>query len=89
MITVYKYVLEVGNGELRLPVGAEILSVAFQGDDLCLWAKVNDKCGEEAREFDVFGTGWNIPEHIGTEREFIGTAHTDGGLVFHVFERLN
>lgn len=89
MITIYKYVLEVGSDKLCLPKDAEFLSVAFQGENLCLWCKVDTSAQSEIRMFNIFGTGWEITEQMGTSRAFIGTAHTDSGLVFHVFERLN
>jgi len=38
MTQVWKFVLQPGIS-LSMPKGAEILSVASQGNDICLWAK--------------------------------------------------
>jgi hypothetical protein len=88
MITVYKYIIDPYSSEIELPIGAEILSVAFQRDTCCVWAKVDTEAETEKRNFEVFGTGHEIPRNMGIDYEFVGTAHMDNGLVFHAFERL-
>lgn len=88
MITVFKYeVSPVGMG-IELPIGAEVLSVAFQRDKLCLWAKVDTEAKTETRSFGAFGTGHEIFDEKVINHKFIGTAHMDNGLVFHVFEKI-
>jgi hypothetical protein len=67
-----------------LPVGAKLLSVHAQGDDLCLWALVDTEAPLEDREFVIVGTGHEVHDHAGA---FIGTALlANGRLVLHVFE---
>ncbi|MGJ8680497.1 DUF7352 domain-containing protein [Paraglaciecola sp.] len=69
---------------IEIPKGAEILSVAEQNNEICLWALVDPNAELEAREFHVFGTGHNITIK---GFDFIGTALLENGsLVFHVFE---
>jgi hypothetical protein len=83
---VWKYELpEPGDHALELPFGAEVLSVACQGDRLCLWALVEPDAPKELRRFRVLGTGWEF-ERAGRVK-FVGTAlMQDGALVWHVFE---
>ena len=88
MITVYKYVIDPSRSEIRLPLNAETLSVGFQQDELCMWAKVNTQEITEIRNFQAFGTGHEMTRNMGIDYAFIGTAHTGDGLVFHAFERL-
>ena len=88
MVTVFKYAIDPYNSETQLPVGAEILSVAFQHANFCLWAKIHTKAKTESRYFEIFGTGEEIPSTMDTDYKFVGTAHSDNGLVFHAFERL-
>lgn len=86
MKTIYKYTLDANNTVLEMPMGAKVLSVASQGDDLCLWAKVDTEDPIEQRTFEVYGTGHPMPdddEHL----QFLGTALMHGGsLVWHVFQ---
>ena len=84
MQQVHKYILGVGDDITQMPVGAQPLSVAFQGDQLVMWALVDVDAPMKGRQFIVRGTGHNIRlTNIG----FIGTAFIDN-LVFHVFEIL-
>lgn len=71
--------------DTRMPIGAEILCVAEQGDRLYLWALVDPDAETEARAFVAYGTGHHIsnPERL----RFVGTALLcAGNLVLHVFE---
>lgn len=83
--------LVTGRQTVALPAGARILTVQTQGvpylsEQLCLWAVVDTGATLTTRTIEVFGTGHPIEE---AEREYIGTAQmNDGGLVWHVFERL-
>lgn len=85
MKSVWKFQIPVDDHPvMNLPVGASILSVAFQGEDLVLWALVDPDADKEPRRLRVAGTGHAIEE---SDLRFIGTAvHTRTGLVFHVFE---
>jgi hypothetical protein len=81
--TIWKYVLQP-ESVLDMPIGAQVLSVREQGQEICLWALVDPLADKEKRKFVSFGTGHDIPSQPMT---FIGTAHLGGGsLVFHVFE---
>lgn len=65
--------------------GAKILSVAVQGNALCVWAEVDPEAPAEARRFRLCGTGHPIPAD--EPRQFVGTVMThSGALVFHLFE---
>lgn len=88
MITVFKYEIPPYNAAIKLPIGAEILSVCFQSDTFCMWAKVDTEAENEERNFEAFGTGQEMPYDMGFDYKFVGTAHMDNGLVFHAFERL-
>lgn len=84
---IFKYVLHPDGNEIALPKGAAILSVAFQGDQFCFWAKVNpDEMEKEVRIFRVFGTGHDMPQEMGIDYKFLGTGWMSDGLVFHAFE---
>lgn len=87
MTTIYKYIISSNAAVVAMPEDAYVLSTAFQGKDLCIWARVDTDIKEiESRTFRVFGTGHPIPQDMGLMYDFIGTAFMDNGLVFHVFE---
>ena len=88
MITIFKYEISCDYPEIELPKEAEVLSVAFQGHTIFMWAKVDTELKTEVRNFEVFGTGHKIHYDMGIDYKFVGTAHMSNGLVFHVFERL-
>lgn len=85
-MVVFKYSIKPNCPKVQIPKKAEVLSVGFQGNELFLWAKVNPDLGDETRYFHGFLTGEELPL-VGLV--FHGTAHTDSGLVFHVFEQLS
>jgi hypothetical protein len=84
MAVVWKYVLApVPEQTINIPVGAQLLHVAEQNGQLCLWAKVDLSGAVVSRRFYVAATGYEMPSYV----EHIGTALMQGGdLVFHVFE---
>ena len=83
MATIWKYVLELTDTQtVEMPDGAEILSVANQGDSACIWAIVDPEQEKRTRTIEIFGTGHPVPS---ASRRFIGTA-LFGPLVFHFFE---
>ena len=76
----------------------EVLHAGIDGNgDICIWVLTMQQelyNGVEVyntidRMFEVFATGETIPEDMGTDRKYIGTAITKNGFVWHVFERLN
>lgn len=88
MKTVYKFTLGVNDVAIMMPVGAEILSAAFQQDTLCIWAKVDTEAERRPRKFKVFGTGQEIPDEFDNKNlKFIDTSFINW-FVFHVFEVL-
>jgi hypothetical protein len=85
MKTIFKYPLSVTDTQtIRMPEGAEILTVQMQKDSMCLWALVEDTSPVEPRIILIFGTGHEV---TGIDNVYIGTVQMDS-LVFHVFEAL-
>lgn len=81
--TIYKYRLKITDEQdIAMPFTAEVLSVAMQRGELCVWALVNPGLMLENRRFHIAGTGHPAP--IG---RFIGTVQQAGGdLIWHVFD---
>lgn len=91
MNKIYKYSL-VANSDgtmvVALPASAVVLSTAFQGNTLCVWAAVETRNIPHAKNriFHVIPTGGNVPLSNGKSLIFVGTVHQlDLGFVFHVF----
>jgi len=86
---IWKYQLIVTDRqEIKMPAGAEILTVQTQDGRPCLWALVAPNKTETTRIIETFGTGHEVNYFDTTVREYIGTYQLEGGqLVFHVFER--
>lgn len=83
MKTIWKFVI-TPTCTLDIPKDAEVLSIKNQGENICMWVKVDPSNATEERKFVVCGTGHTLPE---LELEFIDSVLLfDGGLVFHVFE---
>jgi len=89
MKTIYKYSLTTKpQQEVKMPGGAEILSVQVQDKVPCVWALVNPTQRLVTRHLEVYCTGEPISEAMLGQRKFLGTVHLEGGkLVLHVFER--
>ncbi len=87
MITIYKYIIDPISSGIEMPIEAEIIKAEAQGNDFCIWAKVNTLAEIETRNFVAFATGEIIPQQMGTDHLYIGTGFFDNGLVFHAFER--
>lgn len=88
MRKVFKYNLGVGEQQLVLPTGADILAFNNQHDRPVLWALVDPDAPTEARTFRITGTG-HVIEEKPRELSYIGTAQfNDGALVLHLFEIL-
>lgn len=89
--TIWKFPLKSEDYQrIKMPFGAEILSVQTQNETPCIWALVNPQENEiEERRFELFGTGHFIQCDDDKNRKFIGTFQLGGGaLVFHLFERI-
>jgi hypothetical protein len=81
---IYKYVLEPEKiQDVQMHPG-EILHVAEQVGNVCIWALVDTDAPMIKRRFAVIPTGETCPY---TREQYIGTAKiSDGRLVFHIFE---
>lgn len=84
-MTIWKFPLEIKDRqEIRMPIGARILSVQLQNETMTLWAWVNPDAYHETRAFVIVGTGNEMWDRVKT---YIGTVQTHhGALVWHVFE---
>jgi len=81
---IFKYTLEITSDQtVQMPQDAQILSVANQNGNLCLWAMVDIDCPPHPRHIEIIGTGLPVPD---SQRLFIGTA-VIGQFVWHVFEK--
>lgn len=81
---IWKFPLNIGRNSVYMPGGAEILTVAAQRDNLCIWAHVDPCSAKAQRLFVVEGTG-NILHEECTPDRYIGTAHWTH-FVLHAFE---
>jgi hypothetical protein len=85
-MVIWKFTLELTDiQKLTITEGAQILSVANQNGNLCLWVMLVPHLRKVKRTIEIIGTGNPIEE--GIERKFIGTAVINP-FVWHVFERL-
>ena len=81
---IFKYKIEVGGNEIRMPRYAKIISAGLDNnDDMCIWAVVNEEREKEERIILVVGTGWSIENC--REVGFIGTIRKDP-YMWHVLE---
>lgn len=83
---VYRYKLQITKviQEVVLPLGAQILCIKMENDELCMWALVDpDQTYNEVVKIRCAGTGHEITEDV----EYIDTVVLlDGELVFHFFK---
>ena len=91
MKKIYKYPLEMTDTQfVYLSLGAEILTVQMQGNQLCLWAMVNTlpDAIKKNRRIEIVGTGNSVPigdlKYISTFQMF----QDWGTLTYHVFENI-
>lgn len=88
MKTIWKFDVNDDNNEL--PFGYKILCAKSQhGDDVTIWAEVDTDAHLVDCCIEVFGTGHELKEDMGTDRRYIDTVMLDTGLVFHVYERIS
>jgi len=89
--SIYKYQLEIQDyQEVRLPQGAEILTVQEQYGIPCLWARVNtEESRVTHRTIAMHGSGHEMSQPTVEAEKYIGTFQIhSGSLVFHVFESI-
>ncbi len=86
MRRVFKYAVPDKNYfSLNLPKGAKILTVQEQGDELQLWALVEENAPNEIRSFCFVGTGHCVKDF--DNLVYINTVQRSrGGYVYHLFE---
>ena len=85
---IWKYELDVADEQtIKMPDGAEILSIHSKWGIPCLWALVDPSEPMVDRLFQTFGTGHEIEYGMGSVRKYLGTYQMrEGALIFHVFE---
>lgn len=82
MKVIWKFSLSGGvEPVITLPEGSEILRVAYQDYDICLWALVDTTKNLVKRTFKIFGTGM----YFDGDCKYIGTVE-NGVLVWHIFD---
>lgn len=83
MSEVWKYPLEIKDAQtIPMPTDADLLFVAIQHEQLCLWARVIPTSETVSREILIRGTGHPI-----WQQPYIGSVVTTGGtFVWHVFD---
>lgn len=86
MKRIFKWTLAmVGEEQIDLPTGAEILCVQMQGEHPQIWALCDPGQPKTSRTIVTYGTGHSIPDNPG---HYIGTFQLfEGKFIGHVFER--
>lgn len=86
MKSIWKYELKVVDQQsIKMPVGAEMLTVKVQNNVPCLYCMVDIDNEREFRGIRTFGTGHNSIEN--EIMSYVGTYQLpEHGLVFHVFD---
>lgn len=98
MKTIWKKQLQaVTVQQIEVPVGAKMLTVDEQYNEITVWFLCDDDVELETRYIIVVGTGINAPFDITENYTYIGSAillgpplhdqNTPGQYVFHVFEK--
>lgn len=89
MRVVYKYPLPVKlNVKIEMPIGADVLMVDAQDENLFLWALVETRNKNESVTFHVFETGETIFGN-GHNRVFVGSVNfkmRGNYYAYHVFK---
>ena len=95
MRTIHKFELTPREGTalvepVMMDVAAKYLHVNVQNDRIYLWAEIETDSPQEWHNFEVFGTGHEMIQDMGVDREYVGTVLVHyGQLVFHVYHRAN
>jgi len=83
MNTIWKYEIPLKERFIKaMPMGAEILHVARQGDSQYFWALVDDEVEVADHGFFLIGTGHHVPEY---PSKHVGTWQV-GPFVWHLFQ---
>ncbi len=92
MAAVWKFQIPIEDSfSLEMPIDAELLHVAIQDRQPCLWALVEPQCATETRHFELRGTGHELDtDRADTHCVHVGSFMMSGGaIVFHLFERVS
>ena len=87
MKTIWKFPLFIDGQEtcsIKMPRGAEILTIQPQNVYYTLWALVNPALPKEIRQFTIKDTGWEFDDY---DLKYIST-HQVGNVVGHIFEKV-
>lgn len=80
---IFKYhITKENNGLIEMPEGSNVVSCQLQNGIITIWAIVDESKPLVKRQFDVYGTGWDVD----ARNTFIGTVQDNDGLVWHIFE---
>ena len=83
MKTIHKYELRSQDASMKLPKGAEILTVQIQDGRPMIWALVDPENVLVDRFISIVGTGWQVEDNT----KYICT-FMEGYFVWHVFEMI-
>lgn len=85
MKTVYKYPLQITSYQkVGMHQHAQVLHVGAQGNQLFLWALIEDQLPGQERHIRIYGTGHEIDQSMVLNH--LGTVQMPDGCVWHVFE---
>ncbi len=96
MLTVLRYEINDAINDVKLPVGAKILSVGLAQDErgkekISVWCEVDVAMPDYRPEatattrFLVFGTGANMDDMLNFNAKYIGTVQKSNKYAFHVY----
>lgn len=84
MKTIWKYKLRIEEfQEIKMPYGAEILTVQIQDGAPHVWAMVDTNEPGDRRHIETVATGDKLSDG---PRKYIGTYQLETGLVLHAYE---
>jgi hypothetical protein len=89
---IFKYELWPTDEQIiGMPGGAQLLHVAFQDNDLMLWAKVNPEAPIVGRTIYIYGIGHEIDpskpaRYVGTAFQKTFSDGLEAAFVWHVFD---
>lgn len=81
MRKIFKYHARVGHFSVKMPTGAEVLSIQVQDGNFVMWARVDESEPPTTRRFALIETGLDL-EHA-ARWNYIGTIQDDQ-FVWHL-----
>ena len=83
---IFKYPIEVTDEfSVKMPIGAEVLCVQTQYEQVCIWALVAPDNEVTDMRFRIFGTGHTFDDN--EKWDYVGTFQLrDGRFVGHLFK---